>query len=205
MDQMPETGSQLDDAIHRHIGHIVHTASLLEDTATVLLTFLANADDPQKVRPLVQGRRLSDLAGLLGLMLPEYSDRAVFIKAIVRTNDYRDQLAHSSRDIVPEDRLPGDIGSYSVQWLARQRRKDRDSIRLDVTTLRGIEAEHSLVLAALEVLTTALIMARIDGSEAAPSIREQLAKAARDPALQSIWSDPVAFTAFDRLLAPKNT
>ena len=149
-----------DDEVHRHIGCIVRVASHVEDAATQLLSWLINQSDPQKARPLLNGKRLSELIDLLKQLLPEFTDRASYIAALRELNTYRDQLAHSTRGLVPED-----IGDYRVHWMDNQRRKERSKSKLDLTQARTIEAHHGLLLAILESLMVGLIVPSAEGAQ----------------------------------------
>lgn len=146
-----------DDEVHRHIGCIVRLASEIEDAATQLLSWLINSSNPQKARPLLNGKRLSELIDLLAQLLPEYTDREAYIGALRSLNTYRDGLAHSTRGVVPED-----LGNYRVHWMDNQRRKTRTTTRLDLAEARSIETHHRLVRAILETMMVTLIIPRAD-------------------------------------------
>src|SRR5690606_595977 len=85
-----------EDAVHRQIGVMVRNAAELEDTMATLVAQIIDPSNPGRVRPLVQGRRLSDLIDTLNMVLPDYPDKPGFIKALRAVNNHRDRLAHST-------------------------------------------------------------------------------------------------------------
>lgn len=129
-----------EDAVHRHIGVIVRNAAELEDTMTTLIAQVIDREDPGRVRPLVQGRRLSELIDTANLVLPDYPDKPGFIKALRAVNGHRDRLAHSTAgfDII-------DFQNFDVHWIDRQGRATRTTHKLDVTAFPEVERDHTLV------------------------------------------------------------
>lgn len=137
------------DEIHRHIGAIVRNAAELEDVVSTLITWLIGGKAPMRVRPLVQGRRLSELIDTLKLVLPEYSDKAGIIKALRSVNDHRDRIAHSTAGT---DFEVDEFMDLRVHRIDRQARQSRKTLRLDVTAFRDVEHDHALVRRALILL-----------------------------------------------------
>jgi hypothetical protein len=156
-DETPADIVSHDDEVHRHIGCIVRLASEIEDAATQLLSWLINPSDPQKARPLLNGKRLSELIDLLSQLLPPFTDREAYIGALRSLNAYRDGLAHSTRGMVPKD-----LGNFRIHWMDNQRRKSRTTTKLDLAEARSIEARHRLVRAILETMMLALIIPSSD-------------------------------------------
>lgn len=148
----PDFGSQYmaqQDEIHRHIGAVVRNAAELEDVVSTLITWIIDDKAPARVRPLVQGRRLSELIATLKIVLPEYSDKAGMIKALRTVNDHRDRIAHSTAGT---DLEVGEFLNLGVHRIDRQARTDRTSLRLDVAAFRAVEHDHTLVRRALFLL-----------------------------------------------------
>jgi len=123
----------------------------------VLLTQLVDAREPNRVRPLVQGRRLSELIDTLSQVLPDYPDRTGLVKALRAVNSHRDRLAHSTRGFEPRDML-----NFDVQWIDRQGRSSRATHRLDVTAFRQVEREHALVYEIVISLSIGLMLASVE-------------------------------------------
>lgn len=181
------------DEIHRHIGFVVRNAASLEESSMVLATQLVDSNTPQRVRPLVQGRRLSELIDTLNQVLPDYTDKPSLIKALRAVNAHRDRLAHSTKGFEPSD-----VMNFDVHWIDRQGRSSRTTYRLDLAAFPEVERDHELVGSAVMGLSIGLVWAAISGEEAT-SVRDAIMKAARDAQVHP-WSDE-AWKRLDEILA----
>lgn len=181
------------DEIHRHIGFVVRNAASLEESSMVLVTQLVESKTPQRVRPLVQGRRLSELIDTLNQVLPDYPDKPGLIKALRALNAHRDKLAHSTPGFEPSD-----VMNFDVHWIDRQGRSSRTTYRLDLASFPEVERDHELVGSAVMGLSIGLVWATVSGEEAT-SVRDAIMKAARD-AQAHPWSDE-ALERLDEIFA----
>jgi hypothetical protein len=188
---------ELDDEVYRHIGRIVSISAHLEVDLTTYIVTLVSVANASKVRPLIEGRRLSDLIDSLSRVLPDYSDGAALIKALRRANDYRDQVTHSTRTLgVDENNSAVDVGSLDVQWRARQQRKQRILFRLEVDEARKEETKHALLQAVVESLVMHRLKNLSTPIETAPTIRDEISR--HDPLL---FNEQV-LTGYDLWIAP---
>jgi hypothetical protein len=158
---------EIDRRVLEHIGRIVRNASEIEVELTTLICFLVDRDDTSKEFPLVSGRRLSDLIRMVDEVMPDFTDRRAFLKALKRVNKYRDRLAHAGRDARVDN-----FSSANTQQMLRQRRTVRDSIRLDLSGMELAEQEHTAVYEVVQMLNGSYLLRY----EAQSSIRETLAK-----------------------------
>lgn len=148
----------------------------------VLITQLVDSATPTKVRPLVQGRRLSELIDTLSQVLPDFPDKPGLIKAMRAVNSHRDRLAHSTAGFEPSD-----VTNFDVHWIDRQGRSSRTTYRLDLASFPEVERDHDLVRSAVQGLSIGLVFAKV--SQAAPtSIRDAIMHASRGAEVHP-WGD----------------
>ena len=175
-----------EDAVHRHIGAMVRNAAELEDTMTTLVAQIIDRDNPGRVRPLVQGRRLSDLIDTLNMVLPDYPDKPGFIKALRAVNNHRDRLAHSTAGFDLYD-----FENFDVHWIDRQGRATRTTHKLDVTAFGAVEYDHKLMRnAALGLFMGRAFPSRDEGeAEENPDSIIAVIEIARKRAQAHPWDD----------------
>lgn len=155
------------DGLYRHIGYVVRNAASLEQEVAVLITALVDSRAPFKVRPLVQGRRLSELIDTLKLVMPDYPEKGNLVKALRAVNAHRDRLAHSTTGFEFGGKF-----NWDSHWIDRQSRATQTSHRLDSADFPAVERDHYLVGLIVNQLMSGLMFSEMDGVEAPDSIAE---------------------------------
>lgn len=173
------------DQMHLHIGCIVRNAASLENELMVLITMYVDSATPYKVRPLVQGRRLSELIDNLNQVMPDYPEKPKLIKALRAVNAHRDRLAHSimSFDI---EALRGGL-DVTKHWIERQGRTTSTVHGLESSDFPAVERDHHLMVLIINHMMVGMGFRFIEGLAEPESIAEVFAIA--DSKMGSGWGE----------------